>query len=444
MVVENAFVFLIGSGPGPVNFVRPWGRSSQNSTPGILNPEPAILEILDSFILNHLEFHRLTTEGFMRGWFWARVSGVGLGALVVGLAAGMPGCGTDSIAPPPPEGLRSVNTPARPPSASKKTEKGAKPIELVLAPRDEEAAGSTANFAKTQAGYDGVLVHTVAPGLNTTPAGQVELVAAAIKDQPPALIVETPEKPDPQLSKQIEAAREKGIPVVLIGPPLEGSKESGASPESAANKKAPLIRIDSAPFTESAKQLVKSAIRVAKNAQVDPQGGALLLFNETGDPYTRARVAAIRAALDEEGIKSQTTVHCAADSNAAVAELLAAVQKQPKATIVIPFDFRAYSALMAAAGQLGENKTLVVVGYSSEDKNLAIFQISNLAATAEFRPAKLIRRGVQVAESILRGEKVDPTITIPINFTDSSPSMGIPTLKRPKKKAPDAEIRDSK
>jgi ABC-type sugar transport system substrate-binding protein len=322
-----------------------------------------------------------------------------------------------------------------------KTETGAKPIELILAPRDEEAAVATAHFARTQAGYDGVLVKAETLEQNRTPAEQADRVAAAIKEKPPALIVEPAAKPDARLSKLVDEASNAGIPVVIVGPALPGVKEMAPS-KSADDKRAAVVRVGSVPFQETAKQLVASALRVAKNAKVDPKGGAILVYNETGDPYIGPRVQAIKDALTEAGITNQQSVDCPIPSDKATEAIKKAIEKDLKATLIVPFDHRSYLAVASATSALDPSRVVVVAGYISEEKSLILGEIANMAAVAEFRPAKLIRRAVQQAASLMRGEKVDPVVEMSINFIDSPPRTGDPSL-RPSKKQREANEPES-
>mgnify|MGYP001087062616 CR=1 FL=1 len=366
----------------------------------------------------------------MRGWFRGRISSWSVGAVMFGLMGGLGGCGTDSFAPPPPDELRSVLAPAQP---TPKSQAGAKPIEVILAPRDSEAATSSAHFARTQAGFDGTLLHIEAPTLETTPAGQADLVAKAAQEKPPALIVEQPEKPDPKLAKVIEEARSSGIPVVLIGPKLEGVDESPATKDS-ASRKARLTRVESVPFDETAKQIVKSVVRVVKNARLDPKGKAVLVYTPSGDPYTAARVSAIKAALTEAGVTDQISFVFPVKADEGVEALKSDLKKDPKITIVIPFDYRSFMGAFTATNEFEGGRQFVLAGYNSEERSPFLYQIDNLAAAAEFRTSKLIRRAVQLAPSLIRGEKVDPVNSVSITFTDSPPTMGIPELKKPKQK----------
>jgi ABC-type sugar transport system substrate-binding protein len=357
------------------------------------------------------------------------------------LSACLGGCGTDSFAPPPPNDLREVVAPTPPQGVKTKAETGAKPIELILAPRDAEAAAATAHFARTQAGYDGVLVKTETLEQNRTPADQADRVEAAIKEKPPALILEPAAKPDPRLSKLVEEAGTAGIPVVIVGPPLPGVKEE-ASSKSGDKKRAPVVRIGSVPFQDTAKQLVASAIRVAKNAKVDPKGGAILIYNESGDPYIGARVQAMKDALTEAGITSQHWVDCPLSLEEATQALKKTIEKESKATLIVPFDHRSYSVAASVTSALDPSRVMVVAGYISEEKSLILNEIANMAAVAEFRPAKLIRRAVQQATSLMRGEKVDPVVEMSINFIDSQPRTGDPSL-RPTKKRQEADDSES-
>jgi ABC-type sugar transport system substrate-binding protein len=416
-------------GDSPITIGRASGRDLET---GRLS-----LPYLERWTQSSYDFdsHRLTMEAFMRGRFRAADLTLGIRTLMVGLAAGLGGCGNDFFAPPPPEGLREALAPAPPQgTTTPAAQTGAKPVELILAPRDPEAAVGSAHFARTQAGYDGVLIHPVAPTAETTPAGQADLVAAAIKEKPPVLIVEPPEKPDPRLAKLIDQARSHEIPVVLIGPPLDGVPDAEPS-KNPADAKAPLVRIHPEPFQTTAKQLVQSALRVLKNAKLDPKGGAALYISPTSDPYMAARASAIRAALTEAGITDQLTVNCEPDATKALDNLKTTLKNNPKVNLLIPFDYRSYMAIHTVITGWEGDRTFVVSGYNSEERSPFLAQIKNMAAVAEFRPARLIRRAVQVARALMRKESVDPVIEISIRFADSPPSTGTPASKRAPKEA---------
>lgn len=85
----------------------------------------------------------------------------------------------------------------------------------------------------------------------------------AVARHPQALIVEPGDPADKELAKAIHEAQAAKVPVVLLDRPLA---------QGAGNTGAPTILVEPEPFADSARQLVASAIRNAKNAKLDPRG----------------------------------------------------------------------------------------------------------------------------------------------------------------------------
>ena len=67
------------------------------------------------------------------------------------------------------------------------------------------------------------------------------------------------------------------------------------------------------PFSSSARELVAAAIRNAKAAELDPNGGAIIVINTLGDQFIPERVAGIRDALKTAGITSVEEIRFAND-----------------------------------------------------------------------------------------------------------------------------------
>ena len=256
-----------------------------------------------------------------------------LAALAVAVAITASGCDSSStFLPPPPDELRG---PAAEDSASninvavpprlENTVAGARSVELILEHRDPNEADLIEMSARTQAGLDKVKLRTVFLGKKDPPARQVELVREAVARNALALVIEPADPTDKKLADVIQNARESGIPVVLVGRPLGAESSSAAASkgpdrpakDSAATATAakssagatvaftgakPLVVVAPPSFTASARQLVASAIRNAKNAKLDPKGGAVIVSNPGADSFIGERTAAIRSALKENGI----------------------------------------------------------------------------------------------------------------------------------------------
>ncbi len=154
-----------------------------------------------------------------------------------------------------------------------------------------------------QAGLDKVRLKTTVLRDADLPSDQVALVRDAIARHPLALIVEPADPTDTQMAEALQKASAAGIPVVLVNRPMstKGSaaaaakagdpvgKGSGASSANAVSPGTPntsssggarpLVLVTPPSFNPAARLLVASAIRNARNAKLDPKGGAVLLMN---------------------------------------------------------------------------------------------------------------------------------------------------------------------
>ncbi len=185
-----------------------------------------------------------------------------------------------------------------------------KNIEVILnADVDPDELNVQAAAARTQAGYDRAHVRITVPGevsesagkSVTLPKSQAKLVrdALARHPKPQVLIVEPSNPTDQELAQAIQEAGTAKVPVVLVGRPLSG----GVGTQGASSAPSPIL-VTPEPFTASARKLVAAAIRNAKNANLKPENGAIILINSAGDAFLPDRVAAIRDALKAAGVKS--------------------------------------------------------------------------------------------------------------------------------------------
>ncbi len=212
--------------------------------------------------------------------------------MVIGVISG--GCQPDSFVPPrPPELAGSASASAEGPApaapapvasslpGSVPLHSGARAIELIAASRNATESDLIKLTARAQAGRDGVRIRIAVPGEPETPGSQADLVRRAAEQNPLALIVEPIDPADAALAGAVTQARDRGIPVIVVGHQLDAAHlPARTEPESVdpARKTAPvptrgaLIRVVPEPFTRTSRSLVESAVRNAKNSKLAPEG----------------------------------------------------------------------------------------------------------------------------------------------------------------------------
>ncbi len=386
---------------------------------------------------------------------WLRgLAGVAILVLLIWPASG---CDSASFAPPPPDELQTApgSAPPKflaPPAASDvllPPRAGAKAIALVLARHDPDDAEILKSAARTQAGYDKVKLDITMLEDQDLPAQQAGLVHEALARNPLALILEPADTEDKRLAQAVSAAQRQGIPVLFLHRPLSaaladtqasagsGATASTSASQASADKSAapprggqpskPPILIGAPSFSSSAKLLVESAIRNAKNGGLDPKRGAILVVNTVSDAFAGDRSTAIREALKNAGINAVDEIRFAYKADLANKILSERLKANPKAVMVFGLDSQCMPTIRQMTSQEDlANRPFVVAGYVSDDRIIPFTQNGDIAALAEFNSTRLVRKAITAAASVGQGKDVPQRIDIPVLFHDSPAGSGVP------------------
>ena len=335
-------------------------------------------------------------------------------ALVVMAAWASLGCDSFSFVPPQPEELRGTGdlVPV------------AKSIELVLGPHEPDELEVWKSQARMQAGIDKVKLRIDDPAESSTT--QADQVRAALTHLPAVLVVEFAGKADPPLMRAIDEAREKGIPVVLVGHRPDGDKPaSGAAGEvktkstGSAARPAPLVLVTPQSFDVPAGQLVAAAIRSIQVAGLEPGKAAIFVVNDKGDSFAPGRVLALKNALKAVGITTIDEVRFTGDNKAAEKAVEASLQANPKTLLVLTFDSSTTSVLKEVIKADIDHRFVVAGCYTSEEFVGDLSRMVNVAAVAEFTPTRLLRKAISTAVSLAQKRDVPPVVEFRINVSES-------------------------
>jgi ABC-type sugar transport system substrate-binding protein len=366
------------------------------------------------------------------------------------------GCDSSTFLPPPPDGLRSAapddlssnaNVPV--PPGLEGAYAGARSVEIILDRRDPSEIEEVKTAVRTQAGIDKVKQRTAVLAEQDLPGQQVELVREAIARNALVLIVEPADPTDSRMAEVLQKAREDQIPVVLLNRPLTapGSRaaaskgaESTAKGSAAAPPPAspganpllpfagakPLVLVTPPSFTASAHQLVALAIRNAKNARLDPKGGAIIVINTIGDPFLHERTEAIRDALKKSGITTveEITFHKPVEVGAKL--LTEKLKANPKLVLVFAVDSVSTAACRQVTGQLIPDRLFVQSAYAAESSYGDMTATGDFAAVAAFAPTRLIRRAITTAVNLAEGRNVPARVEVPIEVRESPEDSSTP------------------
>jgi ABC-type sugar transport system substrate-binding protein len=369
-------------------------------------------------------------------------------ALAVSAAVTSIGCDSSTFLPPPPDGLRgasedtSSNDTVAVPPALEGSSVGARSIEMILDRREPAEIDAVKAAARMQAGIDKVKLRTTVLGDQDLPANQVDLVREAVARNALALIVEPADPTDTRMAEVLERAREEGIPVVLLNRPLgktgssdvaskgaesagTASKASSSTANTGANPKAasagakPTVLVAPASFAESAQQLVDSAIRNAKNAKLDPKGGAVIVINTIADPFFHERAQAIRDALKKSGITAIEEITFSKSAEGATKQLTEKLKANPKLVLAFSIDPVSTGACREVVNNLIPERPFVLSAYASETSVSMMTKVGDYAAVALFVPTRVVRKAITTAVNLAQGGNVPSRVEVPIDMHDS-------------------------
>jgi ABC-type sugar transport system substrate-binding protein len=370
------------------------------------------------------------------------------------------GCDSASFAPPPPDELQNAagSVPPRfvsPPAPSDDLlapRAGARAIALVLARHDPDDAEILKSSARTQAGYDKVKLDITMLADQDLPSQQAGLVQQALARNPLALILEPADTEDKHLAQAVVEARRQGVPVFFLHRPVSAlpadsqasagggattstspsraAAEPSAAPPGGAHPSKPPVLVGSPAFQSSAKLLVESAIRNAKNAGLDPKRGAILVVNTVSDAFETDRTSAIREALRNAGIDSVEEVRFAYKAESAEKIVAERLKANTKAVMVFGLDSQCLPTIRQMTSKTEfEGRPFVMAGYVSDDRLVPFATHGEMAALAEFAPTRLVRKAITAAAAAAEGKDVPDHIDIPVLFHDSPPGSGVPKFR---------------
>jgi ABC-type sugar transport system substrate-binding protein len=332
------------------------------------------------------------------------------------------GCDAFTFNPPrPPELVTKTATPV----GAGLNSSSAKTVEVILMPRIEADVETLKSTTRLQAGIDKIRVQVTAPPVEAPASAQAELVRKVVERKPPALVIEAPKDPVPELIEAVAEARKAGIPVVAVGYPLGESKSSEASSSSAR----PIVLATHKDFKPSVRIVVADAMRCARNGEIAPDSGAVILVDETVDSLVRARADAIRDALKEAGVKKIEELPFARSIKAAKQKLIEYLKAHKETTMVFATDAGGIAAADDATEILKKDHRYVIAGFSDNEAARNQVQMGEYAAIAVFSIDRLLRRGVNIASSLMRGVEVPDRVEIEVPAVESGEKAALPRMR---------------
>ena len=169
-----------------------------------------------------------------------------------------------------------------------------------------------------------------------------------------------------------------------------------------------------------------SAIRNAKNARLDPKGGALIVVNSAGDPFVHDRTVAIRNALKESGIITIEEVVFSKSADLGAKLLKEKLKANSKLVLVFAVDGLSTAALRPVMTELIPDRPYVQSAFASEGKYSDMIRAGDFAAVAGYIPNRVIRKAITTAVNLSQGRDVASRVEVPVELLDSDEKSSTP------------------
>ncbi len=303
------------------------------------------------------------------------------------------GCGPE-LPPPPVLKLDPASIPA--------PEGSARSVLMVLPGMDEDLE-LWAMAGQREAGDSQAVFRARGPVAGKPAATEAGVVREAVADGISALIVVPDGSPD--LPAALAEAEEKGVPVVLLGDPVEPPPG-----------KPPFTRVVPGSFDPAARQMVEAARADAKQLGLPEDLPAIILVDTGGDRYSKARVAAIKGATEAAGIKRVEMAPFDRGFDKAKAALLGALKAAPGGAMVFCDDDDALLAASRTRIDLNKQPMIMVGGFAGSRGMWDPTYYAHESSFIECRNEQLAKLAVWTALSRVRGEKSTPVVELAAKF----------------------------
>lgn len=239
------------------------------------------------------------------------------------------------------------------------------------------------------------VVRIYRPDRSESKAPQSDLIRRAVEDGCTALIVLAI---DPQeVAPAIASARKQGRPVVLLDRPVTTNIEGlPAAPYVASEDEVP-----------TARKLVEATIADAKAAGFPPDGPAVLMSHEYNDARSRARLKAVREALNASGVRILPEVKYEGFKEQAHAALKIAHEIAPHMAMVFGDDDNAVRGAAEFRNLIDKKpRRFILAGYAVDPQLMDLAKSNITAAMIDRRVAEPMRVAFDTALALTRGETV--------------------------------------
>jgi ABC-type sugar transport system substrate-binding protein len=255
------------------------------------------------------------------------------------------------------------------------------------------------------AAESGMVLEVQVLGPKDPPSKQADQVREAVAKGSSALIVVVADAK--AVAPALVEARGKGVPVVLLSRPVK-----------VEGKPFPLVAV--APFEPSARELVGTALSVAKDRGLG-DAPALLVVKDPPDEHTEARVAATKAALAEAKVPLRKAIRINAYPQEAADLIVEELKARPDVSMILADEDQGFSGIDTALFQLGLERPPAMGAFVYDPKFITQVKMGNGAALVNRRVQAMAARAVRAAVSLIEGKPLPDLVLQPEVVRASDP-----------------------
>lgn len=331
------------------------------------------------------------------------------------LALTLAGCGSEPGALPPVTGLPTTTGVADPAT----TAPSVPSIVLVIPEAGYQESNVWAQVFRVESSRHDVITDVVVSAL-----GKQADTVRTLLDKSYSVLALAPDRDDPALPQALADLRKSGLPVILLDQPVE-----------VAGEKLPLVTFES--FEDDAREIVDAAKADAAKAGFPPTGPATILVNGPYDEGGRARIAALRKAVEDAGIELLADTVFTGYGKEGTEAVKSLLEKHPDVAIIIADEDQGARSAVPVREEIEPGKRRFIVAAVGVGKELDRMAESNLfAALLQRKPEAEAAAAFRLALARARGDTVPDKTEVKTTLLRATGEPTLNPFRNPNRNSP--------
>jgi ABC-type sugar transport system substrate-binding protein len=229
---------------------------------------------------------------------------------------------------------------------------------------------------------------------------QAELIEKAVADGASAILI-LPQDPK-TVAPALEAARERGVSVVVLNHPVEGAG-------------GPFTLVTQPPIEESARTMIDGVLAGVKKSKLSQRGPAVLVVNrESPSSVTDARTEGLSKALKAAGVSEVVVLDFEMKGITDQELYRRALDRSPRPSMILATDDTGLTVLADVRRSDAEHNlnAPILGGLGSTKASFSAVRGGQIASVVDMRAQPLVEQAMRIAIAQFRGESIQSPVVV--------------------------------